>query len=84
MTINEKVVGLYQKIYKTDKHPDSFDLARTVSLVMQASLRCKDAEREVGKDVLDLFKSVTTFSKDELSVNVSKLRAKMNEVDDEE
>lgn len=78
-SLKKKVFDLYKKVYKTNNEPSSFDIAKLVNVIIQCSLCCPDTEKEIGKDVLDIFKKCSVVKKRSVEVKVTELMNILNQ-----
>lgn len=71
MTLKEKFYAIYKKVYKTDKEPNSFELAKLANILA-------NAEQELGTDVINALKKCVKVRKRSTQVDITALTKLLN------
>lgn len=78
MTLKEKFFAIYKKVYKTDKEPNSFELAKLANVLANAMVCCADAEQELGTDVFNALKKCVKVRNRSTKVDITALMKLLN------
>lgn len=78
MTLKEQFNAIYKKVYKTDKEPNSFELALLANVLANAMVCCADAEQELGTDVCNALKKCVKVNKRSTRVDITALMKLLN------
>lgn len=70
MTLKEKFVAFYKKVYGTDKEPSLLDIVKLANVLGQV-LEHPQAEEELGSDVIKVLKKCTKTHRHDTEVNVT-------------
>ena len=83
MTLKEKFVALYRKVYKTEKDPTFLDLAKLANVLGQV-LDHPQAKQELGEDVYNVLKKCTKRHRNDFEVKITELCREIGWYDNEQ
>lgn len=76
--LKQHVIAIYKRVFGTDKTPDHFDIAKLANIMAIAVRRSSDAEKELGKEFVDIIKRNTKIHRNDVEVKLSNI---LNEID---